>query len=139
MIGQGSGGGGGGVGGQTQTTTTKTSSSLLKENNDNNCFVMSDATSGPAATGGGGVGLGFPPRAAANNSGGARGRLVQGPQLHKVAPMQLNQENKQQSSLLVDKSTLKVNLPNGGFNLVKFGDATDIKVRLTRARPWETV
>jgi hypothetical protein len=29
-----------------------------------------------------------------------------------------------------DKSTLKVHLPNGGFNIVKFGDATDIKVRL---------
>ena len=28
-----------------------------------------------------------------------------------------------------DKSTLKVYLPNGGFNVVKFGDATDIKVR----------
>ena len=27
-----------------------------------------------------------------------------------------------------DKSTLKVHLPNGGFNVVKFGDATDIKV-----------
>jgi hypothetical protein len=27
-----------------------------------------------------------------------------------------------------DKSTLKVYLPNGGFNVVKFGDATDIKV-----------
>ena len=26
-----------------------------------------------------------------------------------------------------DKSTLKVYLPNGGFNVVKFGDATDIK------------
>jgi hypothetical protein len=28
-----------------------------------------------------------------------------------------------------DKSTLKVHLPNGGFNVVKFGDATDMKVR----------
>ena len=28
-----------------------------------------------------------------------------------------------------DKScTLKVHLPNGGFNVVKYGDATDIKV-----------
>ena len=26
-----------------------------------------------------------------------------------------------------DKSTLKVYLPNGGFNVVKFGDATDIR------------
>lgn len=85
--------------------------------------------------------LGFPPRAgaAASSSGGARGRLLQGPQLHKVAPMTQQQQQQatnqdgggavKQSSLLVDKSTLKVNLPNGGFNLVKFGDATDIKVR----------
>lgn len=29
---------------------------------------------------------------------------------------------------ITDKSTLKVHLPNGGFNVVKFGDATDIKV-----------
>ena len=29
---------------------------------------------------------------------------------------------------ITDKSTLKVYLPNGGFNVVKFGDATDIKV-----------
>lgn len=28
----------------------------------------------------------------------------------------------------IDKSTLKVFLENGGFNNVKFGDATDIKV-----------
>ena len=27
-----------------------------------------------------------------------------------------------------DKSTLKVHLPSGGFNVVKFGDATDVKV-----------
>lgn len=30
----------------------------------------------------------------------------------------------------VDRSILKVHLPNGGFNMVKYGDATDIKVRL---------
>ena len=29
----------------------------------------------------------------------------------------------------MDKSTLRVHLANGGFNLVKFGDATDIKVK----------
>ena len=28
----------------------------------------------------------------------------------------------------LDKSTLKVYLPNGGFNVVKFGETTDIKV-----------
>ena len=28
-----------------------------------------------------------------------------------------------------DKATLKVHLPNGGFNVVKFGDAIDVKVR----------
>lgn len=34
-------------------------------------------------------------------------------------------DNRQQ-----DKSTLKVHLPNGCFNLVKYGDAIDIKVSL---------
>ena len=29
----------------------------------------------------------------------------------------------------MDKSILKVYLPNGGFNVVKCGDATDVKVR----------
>ena len=33
-----------------------------------------------------------------------------------------------------DKSTLKVYLPNGGFNVVKFGDATDIKVGMLRGQ-----
>jgi hypothetical protein len=28
----------------------------------------------------------------------------------------------------LDKATLKVHLPNGGFNVVKFGDAIDVKV-----------
>ena len=28
---------------------------------------------------------------------------------------------------LLDKSTLKVHLPNGTFNVVRFGDAADIK------------
>ncbi len=32
------------------------------------------------------------------------------------------------SPLGMDKSTLKVHLPNGSFNVVRFGDATDIKV-----------
>ena len=33
------------------------------------------------------------------------------------------------SNLLgMDKSTLKVHLPDGSFNVVRFGDATDIKV-----------
>jgi hypothetical protein len=31
-----------------------------------------------------------------------------------------------------DKATLKVHLPNGGFNVVKFGDAIDVKVRSHR-------
>ena len=31
--------------------------------------------------------------------------------------------------VLMDKSILKVHLPNGGFNVVKCGDATDIRVR----------
>ena len=30
--------------------------------------------------------------------------------------------------VLMDKSILKVHLPNGGFNVVKCGDATDIRV-----------
>ena len=29
---------------------------------------------------------------------------------------------------LMDRSILKVHLPNGGFNMVKYGDATDVKV-----------
>ena len=33
------------------------------------------------------------------------------------------------SNLGMDKSTLKVHLPDGSFNVVRFGDATDIKVR----------
>ena len=32
------------------------------------------------------------------------------------------------SNLSMDKSTLKVHLPDGSFNVVRFGDATDIKV-----------
>ena len=32
------------------------------------------------------------------------------------------------SNLGMDKSTLKVHLPDGSFNVVRFGDATDIKV-----------
>ena len=32
--------------------------------------------------------------------------------------------------VLMDKSILKVHLPNGGFNVVKCGDATDIRVRI---------
>lgn len=27
-----------------------------------------------------------------------------------------------------DRSILKVHLPNGGFNMVRYGDATDVKV-----------
>ena len=32
------------------------------------------------------------------------------------------------NNLGMDKSTLKVHLPDGSFNVVRFGDATDIKV-----------
>ena len=38
-------------------------------------------------------------------------------------------------SLGMDKSTLKVHLPDGSFNVVRFGDATDIKVRICKKRP----
>jgi len=31
-----------------------------------------------------------------------------------------------------DKGTLKVHLPNGGFNVVKFDDAIDVKVETAR-------
>lgn len=31
---------------------------------------------------------------------------------------------------LMERSILKVHLPNGGFNMVKYGDATDVKVSL---------
>jgi hypothetical protein len=37
------------------------------------------------------------------------------------------QEQQQQIHPLLDKSTLKVHLPNGSFNVVRFGDAADIK------------
>ena len=39
---------------------------------------------------------------------------------------------------MADKATatLKVHLPNGGFNVVKFGDATDIKVRRQFVKPF---
>lgn len=43
----------------------------------------------------------------------------------EVVPKQLEQQAK-----VLDKSTLKVHLPNGTSHVVKFGDATDIKVRL---------
>ena len=34
------------------------------------------------------------------------------------------------SDVTMDKAILKVYVPNGGFNVVKCGDATDIKVRV---------
>jgi len=37
----------------------------------------------------------------------------------------------------LDKATLKVHLPNGGFNVVKFGDAIDVKVRSV-TKLWRT-
>ena len=36
-------------------------------------------------------------------------------------------QQQQQIHPLLDKSTLKVHLPNGTFNVVRFGDAADIK------------
>ena len=33
------------------------------------------------------------------------------------------------NKFLMDRCILKVHLPNGGFNMVKYGDATDVKVR----------
>ena len=39
----------------------------------------------------------------------------------------LSQQQEQQIHPLLDKSTLKVHLPNGTFNVVRFGDAADIK------------
>ena len=36
------------------------------------------------------------------------------------------------SNLGMDKSTLKVHLTDGSFNVVRFGDATDIKVSLSK-------
>ena len=34
------------------------------------------------------------------------------------------------NAFLMERCILKVHLPNGGFNMVKYGDATDIKVRV---------
>lgn len=42
----------------------------------------------------------------------------------RVCPSTQEQE---QMHPLLDKSTLKVHLPNGTFNVVRFGDAADIK------------
>ena len=36
---------------------------------------------------------------------------------------------------LMDRSILKVHLPNGGFNMVKYGDATDVKVSAFTLKP----
>lgn len=36
-------------------------------------------------------------------------------------------------------TTLKVHLPNGGFNIVKFGDAIDVKVRLNTLVSFESI
>ena len=45
----------------------------------------------------------------------------------RVCPSTQEQELQQQMHPLLDKSTLKVHLPNGTFNVVRFGDAADIK------------
>lgn len=39
-----------------------------------------------------------------------------------------NQFDQKVKKFLMDRSILKVHLPNGGFNMVKYGDATDVKV-----------
>ena len=39
-----------------------------------------------------------------------------------------NVVDKANNYVIMDKSILKVHLPNGGFNVVKCGDATDIRV-----------
>ena len=51
--------------------------------------------------------------------------------LHKLQPDPGSGSGspRQTPGALMDKSTLRVHLTNGSFNLVKFGDATDIKVR----------
>ena len=46
------------------------------------------------------------------------------------ATMALGSYSLATGSLGMDKSTLKVHLPDGSFNVVRFGDATDIKVSL---------
>ncbi|XP_076085718.1 focal adhesion kinase 1-like isoform X5 [Mytilus galloprovincialis] len=38
-----------------------------------------------------------------------------------------NQFDQKVKKFLMDRSILKVHLPNGGFNMVKYGDATDVK------------
>ena len=46
-------------------------------------------------------------------------------------PVALGSYSLATGSLGMDKSTLKVHLPDGSFNVVRFGDATDIKVSIT--------
>ena len=46
------------------------------------------------------------------------------------ATMALGSYSLATGSLGMDKSTLKVHLPDGSFNVVRFGDATDIKVSM---------
>ena len=45
----------------------------------------------------------------------------------RLCPSTQEQDLQQQMHPLLDKSTLKVHLPNGTFNVVRFGDAADIK------------
>ena len=84
-------------------------------------FVMEDDLSSPfrlglrMSTPGSGVG---PPGQRPDRLPGERGQVGQVPQ---AGPGGVG-------VAINDKSTLKVYLPNGGFNIVKFGDATDIKV-----------
>nr|XP_011413792.2 focal adhesion kinase 1 isoform X9 [Crassostrea gigas] len=39
-----------------------------------------------------------------------------------------NESDLRVKRFLMDRSILKVHLPNGGFNMVKYGDATDVKI-----------
>lgn len=43
------------------------------------------------------------------------------------ANMESPKKSPQNSPASSDKATLKVHLPNGGFNVVKYGDAIDVK------------
>jgi hypothetical protein len=53
---------------------------------------------------------------------GPSAAAASGPDVAAFAPLSSG------SNLGMDKSTLKVHLSNGSFNVVRFGDATDIKV-----------
>lgn len=37
-----------------------------------------------------------------------------------------------------DRSTLKVHLPDGRFNIVRYNDASDVKVRIRTMQDWKS-